>query len=322
MYLILLFILSTPVMGQSWVGSDSFDGITLNSSYWSTAEEAAFDGEPNFVKLQGVASFQSASSLTRVGFAKWKKALPVNEAWTIYVRTVFNPAYFSGTSTSQFVEAALSVFPTGQDPSQEFFTVAEGITWNVDSNATYISAEGFGATSGNSYQWRWLSNNHMYLKITFDPQTRSLKAFYTADTGAGGPSNSDNWYQPLHEADISAWNSDSLDVALGGYSSGVQIVAGTINLDDFVIVPRPRIELNSIPTPFFDGIETSASLSFQSHRYLPVYLQYRPKLSTGSWINAGPIFPDSIGQANVTIKSLGNKVNDWKSGLFFRFKNP
>ena len=315
-------LLCGSASSQNWTGSDSFDGLALNLSNWSTSEEVAYDGEINFAKLSGVLSFQSSSSLPRVGYVKWKRFLPNNEAWTVYVKTLFNPAYFTGNNTAQFVEAVLSVFPTGQDPSQKYFSVSEGIKWSVNSNATYIGSECSGASSGNGYYWNWISNNNMYLKIVYDPQNKTLKSFYTADTGSGGPSNSDNWFQSIKTADVSSWSATSFEVAIGGYSEGKAVAGGIINLDDFVVVSRPVLQMSSVPSPFFTGIETWAFLSLSSHRYLPVYLEYSPNLTEGSWISTGAVFPDSTGSISVTLKSLGDKVADWKKGLFFRVRNP
>ena len=315
-------LLCSIASGQNWTGSDSFDGLALDSSKWSTSEEVAYDSEINFAKLLGVLSFQSSSSLPRVGYVKWKRSLPNNESWTVYVKTLFNPDYFTGNSTEQFVEAVLSVFPTGQDPSQKYFSVAEGIRWDVNNNVTYIGSECAGASSGNGYYSNPISNNDMYLKIVYDPQSKSMKAFYTADTGSGGPSNSDRWFQAIKTADVSGWNATSFEIAIGGYSEGKTVAAGIINLDNFVVVPRPVLQMGSVPSPFFTGIETLASLSFNSHPHLPVYLEYRPKLTEGSWISAGVVFPDSTGSINITLKALGDKVTEWKQSLFFRVKNP
>jgi len=315
-------LLCGSASSQSWTGNDSFDGLALNLSNWSTSEEFAYDGEVNFTKLSGVLSFQSSTSSPRVGFVKWKRSLPNNEAWTVYVRTLFNPSYFTGNNSAQFVEAVLSVFPTGQDPSQKFFSVSEGISWSVNSNATYIGSESSGASSGNGYYSNWLTNNNMYLKVVYDPQDKTLKAFYTADTGSGGPSNSDNWFQSIKTANVSSWNATSFEVAIGGYSDGKSVAGGIINLDDFVVVSRPVLQMHSVPSSFFTGIETQASLNLSSHPYLPVYLEYRPNLAAGSWISAGAVFPDSIGAISVTLKSLGDKVAEWKKGLFFRVRNP
>jgi hypothetical protein len=322
LYLLCSLILCSKASSQNWIGNDSFDGAVLDSSKWSTSEEVAYDGEENFAKLSGVLSFQSSSSLPRVGYVKWKQALPTNEAWTVYVRTLFKPTYFTGNRSAQFVEAVLSVFPSGQDPSQKYFSVGEGITWSVNSNATYIGSECAGASSGNGYYSNWISNNDMYLKIVYDPQSKSMKAFYTADTGSGGPSNSDTWFQTIKTADVSGWNATSFEIAIGGYSEGIAVAAGIINLDNFVVVPRPVLQMSSVPSPFFTGIETWAFLRFMSHPQLPVYLEYRPKLSEGSWISAGAVFPDSTGSISVTLKALGDKVTEWKQGLFFRVKNP
>ena len=101
------------------------------------------------------------------------------------------------------------------------------------------------------------------------------------------------------------------------------VVAGGLrHLPNFVVGSRAGHQLSTAPSPFFTGIETWAFLSLSSHRYLPVYLEYSPNLTAGSWISAGAVFPDSTGSISVTLKSLGNKVADWKKGLFFRVKNP
>jgi hypothetical protein len=307
---------------QSWVGNDSFDGTVLNSSKWSTTEEQLIDGVANFSKLPGVVSYKNVSSSTALGFVRWKQALPLNESWTVYVRTIPNKRYFTGTSIDQLAEAVLIVYPSGGYISDKYFSVANGITYEFNNVLPYIGTDCKGTSASDGYNRVNIRNDGMFLKISYDSSSSTLKAYYTADTGSGTPGNGDTWIQPFKTAVITAWGASSLDVAIGGYSEGVAVAEGIINLDDFVIKPKPYLNLQYIGTPYYNGIETQASFSFQSHEYVPGYLEYRTDLSQGSWVIAGAAFPGKDGLFNITLKSLGNKTYDWGNRLFFQFKNP
>ena len=309
-------------LSQSWVGNDSFDGTVLNSSKWSTTEEQLIDGVANFSKLLGVVSYKNVSSSTALGFVRWKQALPLNESWTVYVRTIPNQRYFTGTSIDQLAEAVLIVCPSGGYNSDKFFSVANGITYEFNNVLPYIGTDCKGTSASDGYNRVYISNYGMFLKISYDSSSRTLKAYYTSDIGSSTPSNSDSWIQPFKTAVITAWGASSLDVAIGGYSEGVAVAEGIINLDDFVIKPKPYLTLQYIGTPYYNGIETQASFSFQSHQYVPGYLEYRTDLSQGSWVTAGTAFPGSDGSFSITLKSLGNKTYEWGNRLFFQFKNP
>jgi hypothetical protein len=315
-------LLCSKASSQIWTGSDSFDGTVLNSSKWSTTEEQLIDGVANFSKLLGVVSYKNVSSSTALGFVRWKQALPLNESWTVYVRTIPNQRYFTGTSNEQLAEAVLIVYPSGGYNSDEYFSVANGITWESDNVVPYIGVDCKGTSASDGYTRQYISNRGMFLKISYDSSSRTLKAYYTADIGSATPSNSDWWIQPFKTAVITAWGASSLDVAIGGYSEGVAVAEGIINLDDFVIKPKPYLTLQHIGTPYYDGIETQASFSFQSHQYVPGYLEYRTDLSQGSWVNAGAAFPGNDGSFSITLKALGNKTDEWGNRLFFQFKNP
>ena len=324
MFLCLLcsLLLCSKASSQIWTGSDSFDGTVLNSSKWSTTEEQLIDGVANFSKLLGVVSYKNVSSSTALGFVRWKQALPLNESWTVYVRTIPNQRYFTGTSNEQLAEAVLIVYPSGGYNSDKYFSVANGITWESDNVVPYIGVDCKGTSASDGYIRQYISNRGMFLKISYDSSSRTLKAYYTADIGSATPSNSDRWIQPFKTAVITAWGASSLDVAIGGYSEGVAVAEGIINLDDFVIKPKPYLTLQHIGTPYYDGIETQASFSFQSHQYVPGYLEYRTDLSQGSWVNAGAAFPGNDGSFSITLKALGNKTDEWGNRLFFQFKNP
>jgi len=225
----LLLIAITSGNAQLWVGSDSFNSSSLDTTKWSTySGTLPLDLSGNFDKTSTGISFHSnISSGESWGLIFWKQKLPFNANWSAKIEASINPS-FATASTSNYVEALMSV-------TQDLNSFSNYFTQCLHRDTAFDIVPNWATNGGSNTEIKIpTSLSSVVLKMDFDAAAKTISASY-ADI------NSPTVFSLNKTFDVSAWSgSGDFYIAVGGYSWDSTISTGLLNMDNFVVtIPEP-----------------------------------------------------------------------------------
>ena len=220
-------------------GMDNFDSPTLDSGKWGYLGSPFSDA---FEKGSYDITFMSNTDLfPQFGFIYWKEKISLTSNWSTHVTTSINPSFITGDSNGDYgnVQTAIGIVDDIATINNNYFNtyLRENFPNNPFQNNFYFNPNW--TTNGNpeSEIRVPVTSNRTLLEISYNAQNqKALSSMYLLDS-SGGTS-----LLQSHEYDMSQWSTlDGVYILVGGMSYNTVTPAGTVNVDNFEIVPEPSV---------------------------------------------------------------------------------
>jgi len=242
---VLICLLAAPqlLFSQVWVGSDSFQGNQVNTSFWTT-NVSSIRNASVFVN-NGLRYLSSSSVTEENAYLGWKQLLPKNQDWTIYANTFINPQTASASNEKIAVSLYLVSYFQNLGDADYINRKMFGVKLTKDSlGPEFIAVTTTNATLGNWSAYKsgydgYAAISEATIALNYNAADNLLSAWFNP-FGIG--ENINNMIK-LTEINIQNWNifdnSSSYYAILGGQSenlatSGTDAYASKIN-----VVPEP-----------------------------------------------------------------------------------